>query len=95
MGGILQPARIATECAQGMLRNLTNDRPRKILSVAMEDPEVFGTLAMQPEAWAPSQRADPRFGPYPRARERRRSGGRGGPAGRIDAPAEHPGGVAQ
>ena len=47
-----------------MLRNLTNDRARRLLMDAIEDPELFRTLLMQPEAWARSEAARSRLAPY-------------------------------
>lgn len=51
MGGSLQTANIFSERAQAMLRNLTNDKARRLLMDAVEDPALMRELLMEPESW--------------------------------------------
>lgn len=44
MGGSLQAANIVQERARAMLRNLTNDKARRLLMDAIEDPALFKAL---------------------------------------------------
>ncbi len=44
LGGSIQTANIMTQNAQRILRNMTNDRARKLVMDAVEDPELFKTL---------------------------------------------------
>jgi hypothetical protein len=59
MGGSLQTANIFSRTAQNMLRNLTNDRARRLLVDAVEDPELMRALMLNPSAempkWASSK----------------------------------------
>lgn len=50
MGGSLQAANIVQERARAMLRNLTNDKARRLLMDAIEDPELFKALMVEDPA---------------------------------------------
>lgn len=64
MGGSLQTANIATERARSILRGMTNNTARQMLMDAMEDPELYRTLLMSPQAIAASKTAQSRLAPY-------------------------------
>lgn len=64
LGGSIQTANIATERAQTMLRNLTNTKARQLLMDAIEDPELFKALLMEPRALKLNKEAQSRLAPY-------------------------------
>ena len=66
MGGSLQTAGMFTERAKAMLRNLTNDKARKLLMDAVEDPALMRELLMQERSWVKNVASTPysRLFPY-------------------------------
>jgi hypothetical protein len=58
MGGSLQTANIFSRTAQNMLTNLTNDRARRLLVDAVEDPELMRALMLNPSAEMPKWARD-------------------------------------
>lgn len=64
LGGSMQTANIAQERARAILRGMTNNAARQMLMDAMEDPELYRTLLMSPQAIAASKTAQSRLVPY-------------------------------
>lgn len=64
LGGSMQTANIAQERARAILRGMTNNAARQMLMDAMEDPELYRTLLMSPQAIAASKTAQNRLAPY-------------------------------
>ena len=64
MGGSLQAANIMTERARAMLRNMTNGKARELLTAAVEDPQLFRDLLLEPAAIVARPEVRNRLAPY-------------------------------
>lgn len=64
MGGSLQTANIMQKTATNLLRNLTNDRARRLLIDAVQDPELMRALLLEPKGGEIPKAALSKIAPY-------------------------------
>lgn len=64
MGGSLQTANILQERARSLLRGLTNDKARRLLMDAIEDPALFKSLMAEPAAVSIKPELKNKLAPY-------------------------------